>query len=333
MIYTTQEIKNFIERSVGGKDILFKKLNATGNMTARLEDGGNDTLLLVEVDGKEYVLKMKSKAFDHNVCGAMNWHDTDEFRRSFEKGKSIFYIRGSYDREGKIYKAFSSLKENLPIIYGSESDDTRSIILMEKLPISRITKDEEIARLLKKWHAQYPLKEDAERLGANVHTQNDYENATDLSLKLFELIEECYPNFPAKIIKTGREYVQNYAKNYLKGRSFPSTLCHGDLTINNLTTDGEIILYDLELATYSNPEFDLISYLVHYPTQLTNEIVERFLRAYYDGKINEDALKHNLLTYLCTRFHAMMMITKKLHMPYMEQSIKNYIFLFDYFKV
>ena len=58
MIYTTKEIKNFIERSVGGKDILFKKLNATGNMTARLEDGGNDTLLLVEDDGKEYVLKM-----------------------------------------------------------------------------------------------------------------------------------------------------------------------------------------------------------------------------------------------------------------------------------
>lgn len=333
MIYSVEEIKNFIARALPG-EVTFKKMNATGNMTARLEDGGNDTLLLVEVGDKEYVVKMKSKAFDDNVSVAMNYFDSASFSEAFKKGKAIFYIRDSYDREGKIYKAFSELSDNLPKIYLEESDGTRSIILMEKLTISRKPKDVELALLLRKWHSLYTLEEDAKRVGANVHTKEDYERAEELSLKLFDSIERGYSNFPKEIIKEGMEYVKSYGENYLKGISFPRTLCHGDLTINNLTTEDGIVLYDLELATYSNPEFDLVSYLVHYPVDLSNKVVASFLNAYYGGGFEnkKEVLRHNLLTYLCTRFHAMMMITKKLHMPYMEQSIQNYIFLFNYFK-
>ena len=336
MIYSPQEITSFVSKCLGGLDVELSMLHATGNMTARIEDGGSDTLLTAKVGDKEYVVKMKSKAFDDNVGATMNYYGSDTFKQYFDEGKSIFYIRDSYNREQRAYSILLSLKEHFPTIYGAESDGTRSIILMDKIEIDRSPKDDSLADVLYKIHSMPSSEETMREWGINIHTERDYINATALSKALLDGVSRAYPNFPKRIVSRARDFVANYKQNYQKMVGYGRCLCHGDLTINNLSTKGQIKLYDLELATYNNREFDLISYLVHYPIELNESIVESFLASYYNKmgnciKEREDALKHNLLIYLTTRFHAMMMITLKLNMPYMETSIKNYIFLFNYF--
>lgn len=336
MIYTPDEIKSFIAKSLGSSNVELLPLKATGNMTARIEDGGSDTLLTAAVYGKEYVVKIKSKAFDDNVCGAMNYLDSEDFKGYFQKGKAIFYIRDSYNREQRAYELLSDFSDYFPKIYGASSDGTRSIILMDKLTIDRTPKDRELAEIIYKIHSTFNSEATMREWSINIHTATDYISATALSNALLDGVELKYPTFPKKILGRAREFVSHYQENHEKMLSFGRCLCHGDLTINNLSTARGVKLYDLELATFNNPEFDLISYLVHYPTALDSEVVEEFLSAYYAQsattiKEKEDVLKHNLLIYFTTRFHAMMMITLRLNMPYMETSIKNYIFLFNYF--
>ncbi|MBO5776765.1 MAG: hypothetical protein J6R35_05275 [Clostridia bacterium] len=338
MIYTHEEIKSFIANclSVPQEDIVFKSAQATCSMTARLEDGGSDTLLGIECGGKEYIVKIKSTAFDDNVCDAMNYLDLKEFNEYFSRGKNLFYIRDSYNREAKMYRAFGSIKDYFPKIYGSASDASRSILLMEKLKIERTPNDKEAAAFLIKLHSLYNRIEDAQALGANVHTAEDYVAATDISLKLIDYIELAYPDFPKAIIKAAQEFVYNYQSNFNKMTTYPRTLCHVDFTINNTTTAEGFKAYDLELATYNNGEFDLISYLYHYPIVLNDSCTNELLNAYYLGKNstlsdNLEVVKLNVVLYFCTRFHAMMLIAKKLPMPYMGVSIENAKYLFNRF--
>ena len=62
MIYSKNEIINFITTTlnVDASKISLTTLNADGNMTAKLEEGGSDSLILVKVDSKEYVVKTKT---------------------------------------------------------------------------------------------------------------------------------------------------------------------------------------------------------------------------------------------------------------------------------
>lgn len=338
MIYSNQEIESFIKDSLGVCEaVTITPLKATGNMTARLEDGGEVTLLNVLAGEKEYALKIKSTAFENNVGDAMNYYASKDFEESFLKGKYVFYIRSNYNRESKVYSALSQVKEYLPKVYGAQNDSYRSLILLEKLDISREPKDIELADFLRKLHSLYIDEKEVEKLGANVHTKEDYTRATALSLKLLDSIERVYPDFPKEILTLAGNVINNYAKVFDKMISYPRCLCHGDCTINNMTTTPSLKLYDLELSTYNNAEFDLVSYLVHYPTLLNKGVIVKFLSRYYDDDNfmanKKEVLSLNLLIYFVTRFHAMMMIAKKLDMPYMETSIKNYIYLFRFFNL
>ena len=337
MIYSKGEILNFIKNTLGCKDedITIAPLKASGNMTAKIEDGGEATLLEVVVRGKEYVLKMKSTAFENSVGIAMNYYDSEDFLESFNRGKYIFYIRNNYDRESKVYSAFSEIKEYLPKVYGAQSDDYRSILLIEKVEISRFPKNKELALVLKKLHAVYSTEEGAKKIGANLHEREDYLKATHLSRALLESIGKVYPTFPGKILDTARGVVEDYGALYDKMTNYRRVVCHGDCTINNMTTAPTLKLYDLELSTYNNPEFDLVSYLVHYPTKISKKEVEEFLFCYYGDEdymsSKKEVLSLNLIIYFVTRFHAMMMISKKVDMPYMPTSIDNFIYLFQLF--
>lgn len=335
MIYSKEEILSFVKTTLGCEDVTLGEIATSGNMTARIEDGGELTILGATVGGKDYVIKMKSVAFETNVGDAMNYFSTSEFRESYEKGKYIFYIRDSVNREMKVYPAFSCIKESLPKIYGAQSDGKRSILLMEKLDISREQNHVALGMVLRKLHAIYPLESEARNIGANVHVREDYINAKALALRLIDSIERVYPTFPRPILERARKGANEFGALYDKMVSYPRCLCHGDLTANNMTTTPSVRLYDFELATYNNPEFDLVSYLVHYPTLLNKEIVEDFLCAYYEKNegIKKEVLSLNVLLYFITRFNAMMMISKRVNMPYMEVSIQNYIFLFDYFNL
>ena len=337
MIYSKNEIINFITTTlnVDASKISLTTLNADGNMTAKLEEGGSDSLILVKVDSKEYVLKTKSNAFGKNVCDAMNYLQESSFIEKFKKGYAIFYIRDNYNREEKVYKIIEKFSMYTPKLFGAISDNNRSIILMEKLDICRDVDLEKASSFLRKFHSEFNNKKDlAIENGINIHTKEDYSNAKDLSLTLIDYVEKAYPSFPRYIVETCRKFVKNFEQNFEKIAKYSQTICHGDFTSNNTSYGNSFKVYDFELATYQNPEFDIISFLVHYPNLVNNQTIERFLTLYYKGKPTKkerESLSLNTLIYFTTRFHAMMLICKNVSMEYMETSIKNYISVFDYF--
>lgn len=338
MIYLKSEIIKFISTTLNVEEskIALTTLEADGNMTAKLEDGGSESLINVVAGEKEYVVKTKSNAFGKNVCDAMNYLKEQSFLEKFKKGYAIFYIRDNYNREEKVYKLIEKFSNYLPKIYGATSDSERSLILMEKLNICREVDIEKTANFLREFHSEFNGKKDiAVENGINIHTKLDYSSAKELSLTLLNYVEKAHPSFPKYIIEISKKFVKNFEENFEKIAKYSQTICHGDFTSNNVTFTGNAIkVYDFELATYQNPEFDIISFFVHYPKPITNQTISEFLKLYYNRKPTKkerESLSLNTLIYFTTRFHAMMLICKNVSMPYMETSIKNYISVFDYF--
>ncbi len=337
MIYSKSEIIKFISKSLNIEEdkISLATLEAEGNMTAKLEDGGSESLINVIAGEKEYVVKTKSGVFSKNVCDAMNYLKEQSFLEKFKKGCAIFYIRDNYNREEKVYKIIDKFSNYLPKIYGATSDSERSLILMEKLNICREVDFEKSANFLREFHNEFNGKKDiALKNGINIHTKKDYLCAKDLSATLLNYVEKAYPNFPKYIIEICKKFVKNFEDNFEKIANYSQTICHGDFTSNNVTFNNRITVYDFELATYQNPEFDIISFLVHQPKLINNQTISEFLKLYYNRKPTKkerESLSLNTLIYFTTRFHAMMLICKNVSMPYMENSIKNYICVFDYF--
>lgn len=328
--------------------LIFEPLKVIGSMSGKIEDGFDGSLFCLRdsVTDTSYVVKMKSASFTENVGAAMAPEGYPGFEEAFKRGWGVFYIRDSYKREMGVYSGLEpGLKRYIPKYYGSVLSGDTAAHVMEKLEIVQCPVNiDAAARFIAKLHAKY-LNDlaSAKRLGANIPVLSDYENAREMSHMLLEGAAKIYPSFTADIVRVMHGFACDAENNYRLLNDFDRTLCQGDYCVKNMSfIRGGAVIYDWELATYNSPQFDLASFLVHYPDRIDESIINGFLNTYKreseclgntQGAMFEDGLRFNIMLYMATRFHAMMNISAKVDMPYMPTSVGNWLYLFKYFRL
>ncbi len=346
---TTLELIHHVARFFECKDnmVQMQHLDVKGSMSSKIEDGINGSIFRFRLrnNGKTIVVKMKNSSFINNVGETMNYYGTDSFMDNYKRGYGLFYTRNCHCREKYIYSRIDdSLKKYIPYYYGSVEVSLHECLhIMEDIPIVQSPIIIEcITDFLSELHIRYYEDKMAmEEMMINVPEICDYYYGKYISEVLYDNIQKLYPDFPTKILLDLRDFSNNPQKIFEQLHTYPLTICHGDFAIKNLSfLENRIVVYDWELSTFNNPEFDLISFMVFYPGTLTAGFIDDFINNYYHKlkkkkKIIYDvqaALLYNTKLLMASRFHAMMNIAKKIEMPFMNSAIDNWVFLYNYLK-
>lgn len=320
-------------------------LDVNGSMSSKIEDGLDGSIFRFKLlfNGKTIIVKMKNSSFINNVGETMNYYGLDSFRENYKMGFGLFYTRNCHSREKYIYSYLDdSLKKYIPHYYGSIDVSSQECLhIMEDIPIVQSpVRIDYIIDFLSDLHERYYEDEKAvEKMMVNIPTLDDFHFGKHLSDVLFSNIQKLYPNFPSEIINDLKDFSNNPQYIFEQLHSFPLTICHGDFAIKNLSfIEKRVVVYDWELSTFNNPEFDLVSFMVFYPTELTSNLISNIINRYY-GKIKkricydvQSALYFNTKLLMASRFHAMMNIALRVEMPYMDSAINNWIYLYNFLK-
>ena len=280
-----QEIANFFKQDIA--DFEFRSLTISSSMTSNIEDGLDGSIFRLHDKSKnrDFIVKMKSQSFVNNVGQAMNYTCNTVFEKDYEKGYGMFYIRDSYIREKFMYGMLSdSLRKYLPTYYGTiELPDETCLHLIELLEMNKQPiKLSYVVDFLVDLHCTYWQQEDCiKEMNANIPTLEDYVNAIPITEQLLKNISVLYDFFEPETLEILRRFAHNPQYLYKSLCDFPQTLCQGDFNMRNITFYPNCIKsYDWELATYNNPTFDIVSFLVDYPTQLNQDICDEIFDTY-----------------------------------------------------
>lgn len=329
--------------------VCFLPMNISGSMSSKIEDGLDESIFRLKFlnTGKTVIAKLKNNSFIANVGETMNVFESETFREKYAKGYGLFYTRDCYRREKYVYSLLdASLHQYLPKYYGSIDVGKKECLhLMEDLEICHSPIDKkQIIDFLSDLHIRYMSDSiSAIKMCINIPTIEDYENGISISHELFGNIRKLYPDFPEKILKELVFFYGNPEGMFTELHSFPLTVCHGDFAVKNLTfLRNRLSVYDWELATFNNPEFDLVSFLIFYPDALDDKTVNGIIDGYCNRILQKRGMKafdynvknaigFNVKLLMCSRFHAMMNIATRVDMPFMRTSIKNWLFLYRRF--
>lgn len=341
-----RHVANFFGTSENMVEV--QPLEVKNSMSSQIEDGldGSIFRLYLKEENRSVIVKMKNKSFINNVGETMNYFSSQSFRESYAKGFGLFYTRNCFCREKFVYALLDeNLKRFVPRYFGSiDVSEDECLHLLEDLQINQYPVNvDHLVDFLSALHLTYWNNSSVtEKMMINSPTVEDYKNGSAISHVLFENVRKLYPTFPSDILEELESFSSDGDKMFKELNFFPRTLCHGDFAVKNLTfLENQAVVYDWELATFNNPEFDLVSLLVFYPDKLDDELIESVCNRYYD-KIKSKKVLHydtnsallfNTKLLMGSRFHAMMNIAMKVNMPFMELAIQNWICLFRHFSL
>lgn len=348
---TKKELISVIAQYFGKDEELLRLLpiNVSGSMSCQIEEGLDGSIFRLQFtdSGKTIIVKMKNNSFIANVGETMNYTNSQKFRNNYLNGYGLFYTRDCFCREKYIYTLLDkSLIRYVPKYYGSiDVSDQECLHLMEDIDIiQNPVNNDYVSDFLSDLHSVYYNDfSSAKSMIVNMPMVEDYRQGVLLSRDLFDNIKNIYLDFPRDILESIRLFYEAPNQMYKQLLSFPRTICHGDFAIRNISfLKNQLAVYDWELSTFNNPEFDLVSFLTFYPDDLTEAIVDSVLKGYYEKmkkkrcvtRIEYDvkkALLFNTLLLMCTRFHAMMNISMRVNMPFMNKAIGNWLFLYIFF--
>jgi len=325
-------------------DFVVESVKLEGSMVSRIEnDSGSIFSIKSHVTGKELIAKMRSPGYMVKVGRIVNYFEDPFFNEPYERGCNIFGMEKSHYREKYVYSLLQeSLQHNCPFYYGSTTIADGCIHFIEKLKINQSNVNlNSVTEFVAQLHSTYLHDYNgARKMCAYLPVKKDHALAKDVVNMLMDNVEALYPDFPKDALYTLRSYIASFETTFDRWSKGERTLCHGDYSVKNMSFENGFKIYDWECTTYRNPEFDIITFLVHYPTLLNEKIVEQFLDLYYEhrkqlGSCPDVAkfkifLKENLLIFMTTRLNALMSICMRLDMPYMPESIANWIFLYKY---
>ncbi|MGN1042774.1 MAG: phosphotransferase [Christensenellales bacterium] len=346
---TKAELIHNVAKFFGCKDnmVQLQPLEVRESMSSHIEDGPEGSIFRFKLiaDGRTVVVKMKNNSFINNVGETMNYYGSDSFREYYKNGYGLFYTRNSFCREKYIYTYLDeSLRQFIPHYYGTvDVSEQECLHIMEDIPIKQYPVDlNNIVSFLVALHVKYMGDTLAARqMKVNIPDINDYKYGKDLSMILFDNIQKLHPTFPIEIIEDLKRFACDSHSVFEQLHTYPRTVCHGDFSIKNLTfLQNRVVVYDWELSTYNNPEFDLISLMVFYPDKLDDRLVCTIVNRYYrelrqkiDLRYDTNAaLFFNIKLLMVSRFHAMMNIAMRVAMPFMNTAVYNWIYLYNYFK-
>lgn len=229
----------------------------------------------------------------------------------FESQNHIFGFNSSHIRELEFYrKAKPGILDFCPEIFGIERNDQSGnfAILMEDLSgcshfnisVSDNKFEPEtiknVLTAMSRMHSVYWNR--AEEVSAipdiNYLKPKNYSSALELLKEITLYNRNRFPEFidnSLYVIYSG--FLDNLSSSILSMNSYHQTLIHNDFNPRNFClreVDGakKLVLYDWELASYRNPQYDLLEFLVNAMEEgFSMDLFDQYVDFYF-GKLQED---------------------------------------------
>ena len=267
----------------------------------------------------------------------------DEYMDMWFKAYPMFFLKDSYIREVCIYEGLDKKLEcYLPKYYGSYWDDEHCYTFSEYIENTNEEKENNIESeitFISTLHNLYFDKEDVSRkIGAYVQSAIDFENSKELIRVWLERIKLDYPLFPDDIMNEFMLSLYNFKILYEETLKYGRTLCHGDFSHKNMKmSPTQIKVFDWEFASFCNPEFDIVNYLVRMHERINDIFIENILQRYkqkvnFRNSFNElvECLKMNAVFYFFVRFIGSMLRNSRSKPDRFLIEVDNFITLYRF---
>lgn len=325
-------------------------LNVTGSTANKIANKGNVSIygFIITIDNKitKIVAKRKSKAIVTNTKILLNIQNSKEFENLYQSNYAVLGLKNSDIREYLIYEnIIEKIKNYMPKYLENINNPSENILLIEYFNNShdRINNDL-IIDFLTSLHSYYlDKKEIVKHFMLNYCSIDEYKKAKQLLLLILENFVKLYEDIlPPKILNGIKNSINNFDNIIKKMYSYHLTFNHGDFTYKNMCLiNNKICVYDWEMASFLNPQFDIVTYLSYVNTEsISKEFIDDFVNKYIIKFANKshisinknvfyDILKLNIDYFFIIRLMGLLIMHKRMPMPHIEKVLKNWIKIYD----
>jgi len=275
--------------AVDTKDIEAVDININNSVSNKISNDGGLSIFRFKIgeNRKDIVVKVKNADAINKYINMFNVNKEDKFIDMCLQNLDIFEFTDSYKRESEVLKNIDArLQRYTPVFIGSaERGKTNTLISEYFEATAERVFDEDVLIFLSKLHAVYFNRPDiVEEMGLYCPTQATLCSAkpllsgmirTALDSKSVEFSDELRGEL-IEFADNIDAYIADMQKSYM-------TLNHGDFSYRNICykTNGDLCVYDWELARHCHPLFDLITYMCYDDHDtITKSYVKDFLKSY-----------------------------------------------------
>ena len=266
------------------------------------------------------------------------------------KNHKIIGYNGSFIREACLYNSFdNSLKKYLPDTIGSAASRLRGecFIAMEELPPNVCTAVHVFPMIdaIAQFHARYYGDTSCvKKLGINCYASDDYRKTRRCLKRMFKsLSDENYSVFGKEKLEQIYRFIDNIHNEFALVEK-RRTLTHNDYSLRNICIkNGQICIYDWELACFQNPEHDIAELLISVMHDMTDSEIITAL-GYYRKKLSEltgkvlsdkeyfSSLRFNTLEFCVNKLSILRIAGNYLKLSYTHKLAENTARMLDVLK-
>lgn len=286
--------------------------------------------------------KFKSARIIRNGIRLLNYDRELKFYYLLLRHHRILGFDESHIREIDFYRAVrEDLKKYLIPVFGAYRSDRKDKYLILMREIRRSEGEEslrvrEVFDAILAFHIAYYNREDAvSTFGLNRPSSGEYRKSRPLFRHMFDKLEasnrELFTPEQCDGIRSFIDEIHLRHTRLLKHR----TLTHNDFNRRNLFFEEEaILLYDWELASFQNPEHDMIEFLIFVLHEMRDEEVFEAIDYYktrlfdalslsMDEEEYGEILEFNLLEYIINKLGVYRIVDVTLNLGFVKQMCIN----------
>lgn len=286
--------------------------------------------------------KFKSARIIRNGIRLLNYDRDLRFYYLLLRYHGILGFDKSHIREIDFYKEVDAdLRRHLIPTFGFYRSDRkdRYMILMQEVASSKKeggSRIREVLDTILHFHrAHYNRKASVSTCRLNFPTSRDYKRSRPLLKYMFDKLEKSNREFfDPEQLKGIRAFIEDIHLRNARLREH-RTLTHNDFNLRNIFFAEEgVLIYDWELASFQNPEHDVIEFLIFVLHEMEDEEVfetidyyKRGLLTSLDLEIDEEdyrqILEFNILEYIVNKLSVYRIVDVTLELGFVKQMCIN----------
>lgn len=315
-----KKIENFEEKNL-------KVNNSISNFVGSNKITIKRYRVIIENKTKEVIVKnSSSKIVTNGIKLLSNGNPLILF--GLIKHHAFFNYDNSRLREKNIYENIDEkLKMNFITYYGTYKNN----IVLDYINIKNDYNYKKIISKITSIHAfYYNHPEIIKKFLLNNNTPDKYKKCRKTLLKMYKELDNSNINKELNI----EEFIIN-SENYIAKYQHHKSLTHNDFSPRNIFMDSKnLYIYDWELASYQNPEHDLIELLVYISKELTENEIINYIKQYkrelytkikirFTSEQYKEILLINLKDFIAIRLTMLRLTDKKIKINFINDLIKN----------
>ncbi len=309
------------------------------SLSSRLESA-SQTIFIFEnrTTFEKYVVKVKGENYCADLEKIINHPSLNISIHEFIKGCILYQAKYTHSRESTIYTLNDDfLQKYTPQYLGAVNESGNVFLIMRFIEpvvdLSLEDKTNQALSFLAKLHSHFFKRYDKlDSIGLNILRPQLFNENINMIWSIYQKAIDMVV-LPQQLLYDLSNYINKVDKEFKVMQDSGLTFCHCDFAFRNILFElHSPIVIDWELSTALEPQFDLIEFMVDYPTPLIPLTIKNIINIYIDNAYYsidyrefQIALLRNLYHYFCFRLASLILISQKTPISWLNSSIQNYV--------